>query len=162
MLIQFSVRYWLKPTFVAFYKSHKQVSSYFGVVYKTSPNIKLKLEVFCEDISRTVLWDPEVFLFLFYYFNSLQYRDVMNGFTYILLSVWFAWCQVFISGKLTHACYICWCSIVEVVVGMLCVPSLWLLLRCVRIVLIRILDFSISRRRSFSSLSASILFVCSS
>ena len=24
----------------------------------------------------------------------------MNGFTYILLSVWFAWCQVFISGKL--------------------------------------------------------------
>ena len=31
------------------------------------------------------------------------------------------------------------CSIVEVVVDMLCVPSLWLLLGCVRIVLIRIL-----------------------
>ena len=66
-----------------------------------------------------------------YYFNSFQYRDVMNGFTYILLSVWFAWCEVFVSGKLIHACYIRWCSIVEVVVGMLCVPSLWLLLRCV-------------------------------
>ena len=32
-----------------------------------------------------------------------------------------------------------WCSIVEVVVGMLCVPSLWLLLGCVCIVLIRIM-----------------------
>ena len=63
----------------------------------------------------------------------------MDGFTYILLSVWFAWCQVFVSGKLIHACYIHWCSIVEVVVGMLCVPSLWLLLGCVHIVLIRIL-----------------------
>ena len=63
----------------------------------------------------------------------------MDGFTYILLSVWFAWCQVFVSGKLIHACYIHWCSIVEVVVDMLRVPSLWLLLGCVRIVLIRIL-----------------------
>ena len=63
--------------------------------------------------------DPEVLLF-----NSFQYRDVMNDFTYILLSVWFAWCQVFVS---------------EVVVGMLRVPSLWLLLCCVHIVLIRIL-----------------------
>ena len=56
----------------------------------------------------------------------------------ILLSVWFACCQVFVSGKLIviHACYIHWCSIVEVVVGMLCVPSL--LLGCVHIVLIRI------------------------
>ena len=58
-------------------------------------------------------------LFLVY-----QYRDVMNGFTYILHSVWFAWCQVFVSGKLIHACYIHWCSIVEVVVDMLHVPSL--------------------------------------
>ena len=58
----------------------------------------------------------------------------MDGFTYILLSVWR---QVFVSGKLIHACYIHWCSIVEVVVGMLCVPSLWLLLGCVRIGLIR-------------------------
>ena len=24
---------------------------------------------------------------------------------HILLSVWFAWCQVFVSGKLIHACY---------------------------------------------------------
>ena len=47
----------------------------------------------------------------------------MDGFTYILLSVWFAWCQVFISGKLIHACYFHWCSIVEVVVDMLRVPS---------------------------------------
>ena len=47
----------------------------------------------------------------------------MDGFTYILLSVWFAWCQVFASGKLIHACYIHWCSIVEVVVGM-CAKSL--------------------------------------
>ena len=60
----------------------------------------------------------------------------MNGFTYILLSVWFAWCQVFVSGKLIHACHIHWSSIVEVVVGMLHVPSLWLLLGYV---LIRIL-----------------------
>ena len=59
----------------------------------------------------------------------------MDGFTYILLSVWFVWCQVFISGKLIHACCIHWCSIVEVVVGVLCVPSLWLLLGRVRIVL---------------------------
>ena len=56
-----------------------------------------------------------------------------------LLSVWSAWCQVFVSGKLIHACYIHWCSIVEVVVDMLRVPSLWLLLGCVSIVLIRIL-----------------------
>ena len=63
----------------------------------------------------------------------------MDGFTYILLSVWFAWCQVFASGKLIHACHIHWCSVVEVVVDMLRVPSLWLLLGCVRIVLIRIL-----------------------
>ena len=48
----------------------------------------------------------------------------MDGFTYILLSIWFAWCQVFISGKLIHVCYIHWCSIVEVVVDMLRVPSL--------------------------------------
>ena len=51
----------------------------------------------------------------------------MDGFTYILLSVWFSWYQVFVSGKLIHACYIHWCSIVEVVVDMLVVPSLWLL-----------------------------------
>ena len=51
------------------------------------------------------------------FFNSFQYRDVMDGF---LLSVWFAWCQVFVSGKLRRACYIHWCSIVEVVVGMYC------------------------------------------
>ena len=63
----------------------------------------------------------------------------MDGFTSILLSVWFAWCQVFISGKLIHACYIHWRSIVEVVVDMLRVSSLWLLLDGVRIVLIRIL-----------------------
>ena len=63
----------------------------------------------------------------------------MYGFTYILLSVWFARCQVFLSGKLIHASYIHWCSIVEVVVDMLHVPSLWLLLGCVHIVLIRIL-----------------------
>ena len=63
----------------------------------------------------------------------------MDGFTYILLSVWFAWCQVFVSGKLIrHACHIHWCSVVEVVVDMLRVPSLWLLLGCVCIVLIRI------------------------
>ena len=29
----------------------------------------------------------------------------MDGFTYTLLSVWLAWCQVFGSGKLIHACY---------------------------------------------------------
>ena len=63
----------------------------------------------------------------------------MDGFTYILFNAWFAWCQVFVSGKLIHARYIHWCSIVEVVVGMLRVPSLWLLLGCVRIVLMRIL-----------------------
>ena len=90
----------------------------------------------------------------------------MDGFTYILLNVWFAWCQVFVSGKLIHACYIHWCSIVEVVVGMLCVPSLWLLLGCVRIVLIRIL-YSLFLMKEVSiticsSLSASVLCVCSS
>ena len=63
----------------------------------------------------------------------------MDGFTYILLSVRFAWCQVFVSGKLIHACHVHWCSVVEVVVDMLHVPKLWLLLGCVRIVLIRIL-----------------------
>ena len=65
----------------------------------------------------------------------------MDSFTYILFSVWFARCQVFVSGKLIHACYIHWCSIVEVVVDMLRVPSLWLLLAigCVCIVMIRIL-----------------------
>ena len=56
---------------------------------------------------------------------------------YILLSVWFAWCQVSVSGKLIR--YIHWCSIVEVVVDMLRVASLWLLLGCVRIGLVRIL-----------------------
>ena len=30
--------------------------------------------------------------------------------------LWFAWCQVFVSGKLIHAGYIRCCSIVEVVV----------------------------------------------
>ena len=39
----------------------------------------------------------------------------------------------------SHACYIHWCSNVEVVVDMLHVPSLWLLLDCVHLVLIRIL-----------------------
>ena len=63
----------------------------------------------------------------------------MGGFTYILLSVWLAWCQMFVSGKLIHACHIHWCSSVEGVGGMLCVPSLWLLLGCVRTVLLRIL-----------------------
>ena len=86
---------------------------------------------------------------LFYFLYSFQYRDVMNGFTYILLSVWFAWCQVFISGKLIHACHISLRSIVEVAVGMLCVPSLWLLLRCVCTVLIRILHFSVSRWKRY-------------
>ena len=38
-------------------------------------------------------------------------------------------------------------AIVEVAVGMLCVPSLWLLLHCVRIVLIRILYFSVCRMK---------------
>ena len=28
----------------------------------------------------------------------------MNDFTYILLSVWYAWCQVFVSGKLIYTC----------------------------------------------------------
>ena len=71
----------------------------------------------------------------------------MDGFAYILLSVWFAWCQVFVSGKLQliHAYYIHWCSIVEVVVDMLFVPSLWLLLGYVHIVLIRIFVFSVSK-----------------
>ena len=88
----------------------------------------------------------------------------MDGFTYILLSVWSAWCQVFVSGKLIHACYIHWCSIVEVVVDMLCVPSLWLLLGCVHIVLIRILYslFLDEQAICCSSLSASVLCVCSS
>ena len=88
----------------------------------------------------------------------------MDGFTYILLSVWFAWCQVFVSGKLIHACYIHWCSTVEVVVGMLCVPSLWLLLGHVHIVLTRILYFSVSRCLSLfaAAKSASVLCVCSS
>ena len=96
----------------------------------------------------------------------------MDGFTYILLNVWFAWCQMFVSGKLIHACYIYCCSvveIVEVVVDMLRVPSLWLLLGCVRIVLIRILYslfLALKRYVSIticrSSLSASILCVCSS
>ena len=58
----------------------------------------------------------------------------MDGFTYILLSVWFAWCQVFVSGKILHACYIHWCSVVEVVVGMLmCAKSVavtWLCVHC--------------------------------
>ena len=54
----------------------------------------------------------------------------MDGFTYTLLSVWFARCQVVISGKLIHACYIHWCSIVEMVVDMLRVPSLWLCVHC--------------------------------
>ena len=49
----------------------------------------------------------------------------MDGFTYILFNVWLAWCQVFVSGKLIHACYIHQCSIVEVVVDMLCVPGLF-------------------------------------
>ena len=53
----------------------------------------------------------------------------------------FSWCQMFVSGKLIHACYIHWCSIVEVVVDMLRVPSLWLLLGCLRIVFV----FSVSR-----------------
>ena len=60
----------------------------------------------------------------------------MDGFTYSLHSVWFAWYQVLIYFR--EACYIHWCSIVKVVV-MLRVPSLWLLLGCVRIALIRIL-----------------------
>ena len=38
-----------------------------------------------------------------------------------------------------HVISTAWCSIVEVVVDMLHVPSLWLLLGCVHIVLIRIL-----------------------
>ena len=81
-----------------------------------------------------------------------------------LLSVWFALCQVSISVKLIHACYIHWCSIVEVVVGMLCVPSLWLLLGHVCIVLIRIKYFSVSRCLSLfaAAMSASVLCVCSS
>ena len=66
----------------------------------------------------------------------------MDGFTYILLNVWFAWCQVFVSWRLTHACYIHWCSIVEVVVGMLCVLNLWLLLGYMRIVLNFVFSFS--------------------
>ena len=70
--------------------------------------------------------------FLFFGFFFL----LLFLFLYILLSVWFAWCQVFISGKLIHACYIHWCSIVEVAVDMLRVPSLWLLLGCVRIVIL--------------------------
>ena len=45
-----------------------------------------------------------------------------------------AWYQVFISGKLIHAFYIHWCSIVEVVVGMLCAPKsvavTWLCAHC--------------------------------
>ena len=65
----------------------------------------------------------------------------MDGFTDILLNVWFAWCQVLVSWRLTHACYIHWYSIVEVVVDMLCVPNLWLLLGYVRIVFIRILYY---------------------
>ena len=61
----------------------------------------------------------------------------MDGFTYILLSVWFAWCHF----RNADTCMLyplvldCWI----VVVDMLRVPSLWLLLGCVRIVLIRIL-----------------------
>ena len=100
---------------------------------KTIPTLK----IFSEDTSHTVLGHKGNF------FNCFQFRDVMNGFTYILLIVWFAWCKVFISGKLI-LCYISWRSIVEVVVGMFCVPSLWLLIRCVCIFSIRILYFSVS------------------
>ena len=66
--------------------------------------------------------------------------------------------------KLIHACYIHWCLIVEVVVDMLRVPSLWLLLGRVRIVLIRIMYVSVSRCLSLfaAAISACVLCVCSS
>ena len=66
----------------------------------------------------------------------------MNGFAYILLSVWFAWCQVFVSGKLIHACYIHWCSIVEVVVDVTCAKSVVVTSLCAHL---RILHFYVSR-----------------
>ena len=89
----------------------------------------------------------------------------MDGFAYILLSEWFAWCQVFVSGKLIHACHIHWCSVVEVVVDMLRVPSLQLVFGCMRIVLINnlyslFLDEEVSITICCSSLSASVLCVC--
>ena len=99
-----------------------------------------------------------MFLFIILAVFSIG-KSCMDGFTYILRSVWFAWCQVFVSGKLIHACYVHWCSIVEVVVGMLCV---WLLLGCVCIVLIRSLYSLFLIRSLYSSLSASVLCVCSS
>ena len=43
-----------------------------------------------------------MFLFIIVAVFSLG-MSCMDGFTYILLSVWFAWCQVFVSGKLIHA-----------------------------------------------------------
>ena len=70
-------------------------------------------------------------------YESLVIPRIMDSFTYILLSVWFAWCQVFISGKLIHACYI-HALVFNCRGGVMC-ASLWLLLGCVRIVLIRIL-----------------------
>ena len=47
--------------------------------------------------------------------------DIMNGFTYILLIVWFAWHQVLVSGKLIH--HVISTDVVEVVVRILFVPS---------------------------------------
>ena len=54
--------------------------------------------------------------------------------------------------------------LVEVVVDMLCVPSLWLLLGRVCIVLIRIMYVSVSRCLSLfaAAISACVLCVCSS
>ena len=64
--------------------------------------------------------------------------------------------------KLIHACCIHWGAIVEVVVGMLCVPSLWLLPGCVRIVLIRIMYFVVSRCLSLFAAGKCKCFLCSS
>ena len=52
--------------------------------------------------------------------------------------------------------------IVEVVVGMLCVPSLWLLLCCVCIVLIRSLYFAVSRSKRYLSIFAAAHYICAS
>ena len=63
----------------------------------------------------------------------------MDGFTYIVLSVAMVCMVSGVRFREADTCMLYWCSIVELVVDMLRVPSLWLLLGCVHIVLIRIL-----------------------
>ena len=90
----------------------------------------LQLEVLYEDILCIVLWYKgtlRCFLVIWTVFSI----GVLWMVSHILLSVWFAWCLVFVSGKLICAGYIHWCSIVEVVVCMfMCVNSVAITLLC--------------------------------